>query len=616
VNSIGKLSIAEAMGDLYGNNVRIITAISGFIGVAGIIAVELKVAGGLFEYALGVQPIYGIIFSGIVITLYSSLGGIKSVTLTDVVQFATFCVMIPVIGYFLFGNITNNQVITDTLTNNPIFDHGLVFSFSNPHIFYSLTLFIWAVLPSFNPAIFQRIAMADSTKQAGRSFTIASFICLLLAMTLCWIAVLVLSSHPSMDKNDIFEFIVNNSVWMTGFKGVVLIGVMAMVMSSVDSYINSSAVLITHDLRQALNISFIKNELLATRIGAMLIGSIAVLFAMREGSFFELFLWANMFYMPIVSVPFILAIMGFRSSTKAVLISMVGGFSSAIIWELFFKFDEVGGLVPGLIGNIVSFFASHYLLHQSRGWSGIKDSTPLLVIKEARKLKYEQIKKKIRSFNFIEGCVKNTPKGDGLMFFLGMYLMLSSMISVTMLPKDIHAHYVSWLDTLYPLVLCCTGPLTSYLLWLPMWRKDPRIIGIVWNVIMFYALICFSFLVSLMSNFAPIQLMVFMADIMIIATLVNWRWSLPAIAIGVLGTLIIYAGFAPPSIISQEVQTGKFSVLYLLLIIFSLIIIFLKPKQEYMEATEHKVDELEAEVDHLHDEITDLDEKVIHYSKE
>lgn len=39
---LGKISVAEIMGDLYGKNVRIITAVSGMIGAAGLIAVQLK----------------------------------------------------------------------------------------------------------------------------------------------------------------------------------------------------------------------------------------------------------------------------------------------------------------------------------------------------------------------------------------------------------------------------------------------------------------------------------------------------------------------------------------------------------------------------------------------
>ena len=54
---LGKTSIAEAMGDLYGQKVRIITAIVGMIGSAGSVAVQFKVFGGIFAYFLGL-PIY------------------------------------------------------------------------------------------------------------------------------------------------------------------------------------------------------------------------------------------------------------------------------------------------------------------------------------------------------------------------------------------------------------------------------------------------------------------------------------------------------------------------------------------------------------------------------
>ena len=45
---LGKLSIADAMGDLYGDKVCIVTAIAGFIGVCGMIATQFKIAGLIF----------------------------------------------------------------------------------------------------------------------------------------------------------------------------------------------------------------------------------------------------------------------------------------------------------------------------------------------------------------------------------------------------------------------------------------------------------------------------------------------------------------------------------------------------------------------------------------
>jgi len=164
---LGKLSIAEAMGDLYGEKVRIVTAIAGFIGTCGIIAMQLRVAGLVFEYVLELPGIYGILSAGIIVTLYSSLGGIKSVTFTDVIQFFTFGTVIPAIAYFLLSSLDSVFTITEVLSNNPLFDYKQVFDFSKKQPLYHLFLFFCFAIPAFNPAIFQRIAMAKTTTQAG-----------------------------------------------------------------------------------------------------------------------------------------------------------------------------------------------------------------------------------------------------------------------------------------------------------------------------------------------------------------------------------------------------------------------------------------------------------------
>jgi len=78
---LNNLSIAEAMGSLYGKNVRIITAITGFMVSGGLLAGQLKVSGLMFEYCFGYPEVYGIIIGGILVTFYSAFGGLRSVTL-------------------------------------------------------------------------------------------------------------------------------------------------------------------------------------------------------------------------------------------------------------------------------------------------------------------------------------------------------------------------------------------------------------------------------------------------------------------------------------------------------------------------------------------------------
>ena len=152
--------------------------------------------------------------------------------------------------------------------------------------------------------------MSKNTKQASKAFLISLWIVFFFGLMLCWIGVLILSTFPNVKDNYVLNILLVDYSWIAGLKGVILAGIMAMVMSTVDSYINSGSILLTHDLRESLNVKFIKNELFATRICSAAIGIVSIIFALREGSFLDLFVWASTLYMPIVSVPFIMSIFG------------------------------------------------------------------------------------------------------------------------------------------------------------------------------------------------------------------------------------------------------------------------------------------------------------------
>ena len=252
---LGKLSIADAMGDMYGKHVRIITAITGFIASGGMIALQLKVSGMLFSYCFGSSEIYGVFIGGAIITFYSSLGGIKSVTFTDIIQFLTFGTMIPALALFIMGTLDSVDVLTHTITTHELFDYNQVFDFSRSKSVYFIFLFLFNFIPAFNPAFFQRIVMARNTAQVKKSFVIAAFTCLFIILIIAFISLLVLSTHPELDSNDIVKHILLNYT-APGLKGFILAGIMAMVMSTADSYINSTSVLFVHDFWKPLGMNF------------------------------------------------------------------------------------------------------------------------------------------------------------------------------------------------------------------------------------------------------------------------------------------------------------------------------------------------------------------------
>ena len=610
---LNKLSIAEAMGDLYGKNVRIITAISGFVSISGIIAIQLKISGLLFQYALGVPLVYGVIISGIIITLYSSLGGIKSVTFTDVIQLMSFGTIIPVIAYFLFQGIGNENSIIDTLNNNPLFDFNKIFTFANPNLYYLIYIFIWLIIPGFNPAIFQRVAMSKNIKQVKYSFIISAVSCFLLASIASWIGILILTIYPKLNGDEIVKVMISEYNWITGFKGVILAGAMAMVMSTVDSYINSSSILLVHDLRQSLGKNLLIDELKTTKLCSMVIGSIAILFAIRSGSFLDLIISASMFYMPIVTVPFIMAIFGFRSSSKSVILGMIAGFSVALLWELYINIARVGGVIPGMLANLFVLMTSHYLLKQEGGW--IKRDK---IFEE--NITPEQLSQK-KKFNLAIYLKKSFPKNEAIVPMLGIFMIVSNFLTANAIPTDAYSNHEYIFDSIYIITLFISTILVSYSLWPAHW-KTTNYIPIIWHAVIFIIPVCFSCLAVIMSNFSEMQLMLFMSNMIIISALLHWKTTLLFIATGIITVLFFVKEKFGTTQLQTEIYIVKYKFAYLLFMVSSVLFMFLKPKQEQIEETEAKVGGLEEEVDNLgnvvgslNSKITDLSDAVVHYSE-
>ena len=141
----------------------------------------------------------------------------------------------------------------------------------------------------------------------------------------------------------------------SGLKGLTLAGILAMMMSTADSYINSTATLFTHDFCKTIGIK-IKNELFTSRIIAAILGSFGMILALYSDSLLQLIITTKSFYMPVVSVPFIFAILGFRSTSTSVLIGMTAGFSTVLLWDFFLEGAIIDGVVPAMLSNVAFLY--------------------------------------------------------------------------------------------------------------------------------------------------------------------------------------------------------------------------------------------------------------------
>jgi Na+/proline symporter len=125
--------------------------------------------------------------------------------------------------------------------------------------------------------------MAKNIAQVRKSFSLAALFCLFIGATGCFIGITILAHNPNLNSDTLVTYVIDNYSY-PGLKGLTLIGIMAMIMSSADSYINSAAVIFAHDL-----IKPSKNTLHLSRIFSIFVGISATILALSANNLYDLF---------------------------------------------------------------------------------------------------------------------------------------------------------------------------------------------------------------------------------------------------------------------------------------------------------------------------------------
>ena len=590
---LGSTSVAEVMGNLYGKEVRIITAIAGTIGAIGGIAVQFKAFGNVTAYFTGISPTEAIIYAGILVTIYSALGGIRAVTRTDILQFFTFGFVLPIIAITMW-----NQMYYDHQSMKPVFTSSNfqleeLGNTDNPKFWPMISLMFYFTIPTFYPAEFQRILIGHDLRQVKKAFIISAFLLALIILATCWISILVFNVNDSLDPGQLLGFIIDNYAY-NGLKGLIIIGIIAMAMSTADSILNATSVVFTHDILTPLNIG-INKELGISKCFSVGLGFFAIIFALYGKDLLSIILLANSFYMPIVTVPLLLAILGFRSTKKSVLIAMGAGLITVIILKIL---DVGDPIFCGILANITFLFSSHYYFKQEGGWVGIKDKRSYidLVVQENR----ARIKRAndYNNFSFVAYCQKYFPNNEISYTGLGVYFIVFTLTTMYSIHSELLITNRDNILIIYQIMMVTGIVIATYPIWPMSIRQEQKqtIAQIAWPITSFYMLVLFNIFFLLISNFGLLQSSIFSINLVIVSLLVGWRLASMMIAVGIFIILAIYNEFFSDFVIDFTIGSPGFICAYTLMMIATTLIIFVKPRQEYQILTEEKNEHLNERV--------------------
>jgi len=143
-------------------------------------------------------------------------------------------------------------------------------------------------------------------------------------------------------------------------QGIVTAAVIAIIMSSADSFLNAAAISFTNDIVAPLRRTALaaKTELRIARAATLVVGVLAVVFALSIESVLGILIYAYNFWAPTILVPLAFAIMGATVSRKRFLAGSVAGIVAVIAWNYGLgKPWDIDGLVVGVFANLGTFFA-------------------------------------------------------------------------------------------------------------------------------------------------------------------------------------------------------------------------------------------------------------------
>ncbi len=361
------LTIGDLSEKLYGKKIKVITGVLTLICAICKGAIQLLAIGKICEILLNVNHIYVILIASLVLGIYSSIGGIKSVIATDILQFIVIIIVFPLIASIILHKVGSYK---ELFTNLPQ-QHLSIFT--NKEFYYYLTFFlIWSFLPMslLNPADMQRVFMASSKIQVKKQFLMLSIFDPIFRIVVMLIGLGAIILYPILEAQNVLPKIINDLL-SPSLRGLAISGIIAVIMSTADSHFHAAGLLFTHDIIAPISNSINKkiNELPFARLSTISLVTLSAFVAIKSQSLFDLSIWAAKFSGPGLLFPLLIGILGIKTNKKTLIVGMFSGISLLFISEYYLPVSMKMLSIPiGIIVNGIAFMIFHILQNKGIAW--------------------------------------------------------------------------------------------------------------------------------------------------------------------------------------------------------------------------------------------------------
>lgn len=360
IKHYGAETVGDIMSSYYGNVGRVIGGLAALLVSVGLLAAQVSVSGRIFEYILQVNYIEGVIISYGIILIYTTIGGFRSVLFTNLLQFFAILVAIPIISIFGLYKIGLSEFIHAMPQEKiSIWNNELL-------IETTISAFLGFTVMNLFPTFIQRALINKDSAATTKAIYIKSFIYAIFLVFITINGLVAFIIYPDIKASLALPYLIDHII-PTGFQGVVVTGLLAAVMSTADSDLNvTSTTLVKDFLKPIFNLSDQKRMLMLVRITNLLVGGLAIYFALMFSSVVDLVIFIAGFWAPVIIVPLIFGLYDITISKINMAICTFAGSASFILWECCANLES--SLKGVFVGTLVNFivFMSFYILQRKR----------------------------------------------------------------------------------------------------------------------------------------------------------------------------------------------------------------------------------------------------------
>lgn len=351
------VSVGDMMGQLYGKNAKVFTGFAGALVCAGIAGAQFSALGYVLNILTGIKPEYAILAGSAVVILYSALGGMKSVVINDVIHFCVLIIALPIVLLTGLKYTGGYEKLLQTVPAEHLSVWGSMPFLAVLGLF--LNFFFGETLV---PPYVQRLLIGKNFKETAKGTLWSGMLSIPFFLLIGFIGLIALSLNPSLDPHLALPYVID-TVMPKGLKGLAIAGMMAVVISSADSFLNAAAISLNHDVIKSCRQKPLssKMELLWSRLITVVIGIIGCIFALSTKGALDILLAAYNFWTPFILVPLVAGILGAKASGRAFWWGAVAGIAATCLWislmnEMVFNGAVVGILVNGLVFALIRNF--------------------------------------------------------------------------------------------------------------------------------------------------------------------------------------------------------------------------------------------------------------------